>query len=234
MCVSLPNHYFCVNFIKTYSSHTLPFPLEVMLLPRPLLDAFTSLTFCSCCPSVLFVLTCAHLFVMSRRCDNDQEVQKYKNGELESTREYNPGESHLVFSSLSLSRRTSSLPVFPCLLLVSSFLPLSLSLSCPRTHSLLHFPPFFPFSPSLSPPSNSAPCDPRAISALCQAPLTSPFPPPSAGKDWSELEAPGHQSAVDADMAADEARKYVAEVTERAKVRVHLESLPSGDFVPCL
>eukprot|EP00802_Teleaulax_amphioxeia_P007860 Tamp_07868.p1 GENE.Tamp_07868~~Tamp_07868.p1 ORF type:complete len:289 (+),score=49.99 Tamp_07868:1406-2272(+) len=37
------------------------------------------------------------------------------------------------------------------------------------------------------------------------------------GKDWSELEAPGHQSAVDADMAADEARKYVAEVTERAK-----------------
>ena len=141
ICVSLPNHYFCVNFIKTYSSHTLPFPLEVMLLPRPLLDAFTSLTFCSCCPSVLFVLTCAHLFVMSRRCDNDQEVQKYKNGELESTREYNPGESHLVFSSLSLFRGARLLSLsFPACF-SSLLFSHSHCLSLARAHILSYISP---------------------------------------------------------------------------------------------
>jgi hypothetical protein len=64
---------------------------------------------------------------------------------------------------------------------------------------------------------------------LHQIPLTSPLPVLSAGKDWAELEAPGHQSAFDADLAADEARKHVADVTEHAKVGFH-ESMRRGEI----
>ena len=56
-------------------------------------------------------------------------------------------------------------------------------------------------------PHCSSSCNPLANSRFSR----------HAGKDWSELEAPGYQAARDGDVLADEARKHVVEVTERAK-----------------
>jgi hypothetical protein len=133
-----------------------------------------------------------------------QSVQVYRDGELINTREYNAGELFLIFFH-SLSRARSLVFARSSALFLSLCLP-------PRPLPL-------PRSPSRTLPSQ----------LFASTPLTSPLPALSAGKDWSELEAPGHQSAFDADLAADEARKHVADVTEHAKVGFH-ESLLCGEI----
>jgi hypothetical protein len=131
-----------------------------------------------------------------------QSVQVYRDGELINTREYNAGELFLI---PFLSRARSLVSARSSALFLSLCLP-------PRPLPL-------PRSPSRTLPSR----------LFASTPLTSPLPALSAGKDWSELEAPGHQSAFDGDLAADEARKHVADVTEHAKVGFH-ESLLCGEI----
>lgn len=121
-----------------------------------------------------------------------QSVQVYRDGVLINTREYNAGELfRILFLSLSRARSLVSAR--------SSARSLPFWLPCEGV----------PRTPSRTLPSLLFASTSSHVSLL---------PALSAGKDWSELEAPGRQSAFDADLIADEARKHVAHVTEHAKV----------------